>query len=230
MFSELVGSGKRRPGGTGRGVVVAALHGLVIAGAIRVTTAPPVTLEKPKTYDIFIDQPIQPTPPPPVTETTTSDAPVVEGPVIELPAPPVDVPTGLPPITKAPPIDPEQLRRAVIASSLPTGRRGDSVSMSTVLAVTQVDEAAIPIHQPAPRYPPVLQTAGVEGRVMVQFIIDTTGHMEPASFRVLESTNPGFNAAAEETLQKSVFRPARVKGVPVRQRTVQAVVFKITQS
>lgn len=230
MLSELVGSRKQRPAGAGRGVVVAALHGLVIAGAIRVSTVPHTVPEKPKAIIMIYDRPVQPPAPEPVSQTETpSDAPVVDGPKVELPTAPVDVPTGIPPITDAPPLDPERLRR-VVSTITSGGRHGDSTSMSTVLSVTQVDEAAIAIHQPAPRYPPVLQTAGVEGRVMVQFIIDTTGHMEPASFRILETTNPGFNAAAEETLQKSVFRPARVRGAPVRQRTVQAIVFRITGS
>ena len=90
-----------------------------------------------------------------------------------------------------------------------------------------VDEPAVVVHQPSPRYPPALQQAGREGRVLVEFIIDTTGHLEGASLRVLESSHPGFEAAAGETIRRSVFRPAKVRGEPVRQRTIQAVTFRI---
>jgi outer membrane biosynthesis protein TonB len=44
---------------------------------------------------------------------------------------------------------------------------------------------------------------------------------------VLESSNPGFDAAASETVRHSIFRPARVHGSPVRQRTLQAIAFRI---
>ena len=73
----------------------------------------------------------------------------------------------------------------------------------------------------------MLQHAGIEGRVMVEFIIDTTGHMEAPSLRVLESSNPGFDLAAGGTVRRSVFRPARVHGSPVRQRTIQSIAFRI---
>jgi protein TonB len=96
-----------------------------------------------------------------------------------------------------------------------------------VLAAAQVDEPAVVLHQPSPRYPPVLQQAGIEGRVLLEFIIDTTGHMETESLRVLETSNPGFNAAAGETVRRSIFRPARVHGGAVRQRTIQSIAFRI---
>ena len=59
-------------------------------------------------------------------------------------------------------------------------------------------------------------------------MIDTAGHPEPASIRVIERSREGFDAAALETIQHSLFRPARVRGGVVRQRTLQWVVFRIT--
>jgi len=84
---------------------------------------------------------------------------------------------------------------------------------------------AIVVSQPAPRYPKHLETLGLEGRVVVEFVIDTAGQVEPASLRVLESTHQAFDQAARTTMLESVFKPARLSGHAVRQLTRQAVRF-----
>ncbi len=84
---------------------------------------------------------------------------------------------------------------------------------------------AIVVFQPAPRYPKHLETLGLEGRVVVEFVIDTAGQVEPASLRVLESTHQAFDQAAQTAMLESVFKPARLSGHPVRQLTRQAVRF-----
>jgi len=84
---------------------------------------------------------------------------------------------------------------------------------------------AIVVSQPAPRYPKHLETLGLEGRVVVEFVIDTAGQVEPASLQVLESTHPAFDQAARTAMLESVFKPARLSGHAVRQLTRQAVRF-----
>ena len=81
------------------------------------------------------------------------------------------------------------------------------------------------VSQPAPRYPRHLATAGLEGRVLVEFVIDTTGHVEPGSVRSLQTSHPAFEDAAQEAVLGSLFKPARLSGHPVRQLTRQSVRF-----
>jgi TonB family protein len=81
------------------------------------------------------------------------------------------------------------------------------------------------VFQPAPRYPKHLETLGLEGRVRVEFVIDTAGQVEPASIRILESSHPAFEDAARAAMGGSRFRPARLSSHPVRQLTRQAVRF-----
>ena len=90
-------------------------------------------------------------------------------------------------------------------------------------------EAAIVVFQPAPRYPRPLVALGVEGRVAVEFVIDTTGRVQPASIRILESTHAAFEAAARAAMAGSIFRPARLSSHPVRQLTRQSVRFMTTR-
>jgi protein TonB len=67
-----------------------------------------------------------------------------------------------------------------------------------------------------PDYPDLLRQAGIEGTVLIEVIIDTTGHSEPASLKVVNSTNRAFELAAKEAVLKSLYRPGRVRGQAVR--------------
>jgi TonB family protein len=62
----------------------------------------------------------------------------------------------------------------------------------------------------------LLRQAGVTGRVLVQAIIDTTGRAEPASVKVVQSPNTGFDQPAINYVLGAQFRPARIHGRAVR--------------
>jgi TonB family protein len=70
------------------------------------------------------------------------------------------------------------------------------------------------------RYPDSLRTAGIGGRVVVEAIIDSTGHVDSASVRILSSTHPGFEAPAREAVLGATYAAGRLNGraVPVMVR------------
>jgi len=80
-----------------------------------------------------------------------------------------------------------------------------------------------------PRYPSMLQSAGVDGSVLAQFVVDTLGRVEQGSFRALESTHDLFTAAVREALTRARFAPAEVGGRKVRQLVEQTFTFNITR-
>lgn len=82
----------------------------------------------------------------------------------------------------------------------------------------------------APRYPDHLRSEGVEGCVLAQFVVDTTGRMEPATFKVLRATNPGFTAAVRTAVTEHRYTPARRGRVAVRQLVQQPFIFEIDWS
>lgn len=227
MFDVLPSSRRTGRLDPGRGVLAAALHGLLIFGAIRAGTAraPEEVRPMPDTIPIIFRAPVLPAPAP--VDRPGPGAEVVGPPDVPLPPPPLTVPTGLPPVIDGPALDPERVRRILGTPGLPGPVSGDSAGPDRIFAAAIVDEPAAALRQPAPRYPPVLQQAGIEGRVLLEFVIDTTGHAEAASLRVIESSNGGFDAAAMEAVERSLFRPARVRGRSVRQLTRQAIAFRI---
>lgn len=74
---------------------------------------------------------------------------------------------------------------------------------------------------PTPAYPAALARAGVGGRVVVEFLIDSTGVVDVASLRVVESTGALFADAVRRVLPRLHFLPgqlgAQAVGVTVRQ-------------
>ena len=110
-----------------------------------------------------------------------------------------------------------------------TGRgAGDpGAGAGNVFTGPQVETAAALRGTASPRYPDVLRAQGVEGRVTLRFVVDTTGRVEPASVRVVASTNDLFAAAARATAPTLRFTPASVAGRHVRQLVELPFTFEL---
>ncbi len=89
-------------------------------------------------------------------------------------------------------------------------------------ALLHVDALPIPLVSNAPpSYPSALARARVGGQVLVEFRIDSAGAVDPASLRIVESSNVLFTQAVRSVLPRLRFLPAQLDrhavGVTVRQ-------------
>jgi len=80
------------------------------------------------------------------------------------------------------------------------------------------------------RYPDMLRSANVEGEVLAQFVVDTTGHYESGTFKVLKSSHDLFTAAVKNALPQMRFYPAEVGGRKVKQLVQQPFTFSLQKS
>jgi protein TonB len=100
---------------------------------------------------------------------------------------------------------------------------GTSVStVAGLRALLHVDALPIPlVSNVPPSYPTALARARVGGQVLVEFRIDSAGAVEPASLRIVESSNVLFTQAVRSVLPRLRFLPAQLDrhavGVTVRQ-------------
>ena len=78
---------------------------------------------------------------------------------------------------------------------------------------------------PAPIYPDSLWKAGIAGRVVAEFVVDSAGLVELESLRIVSATQPYFTPAVTAALRDAVFRPALLAGKPVRQLVLLPFVF-----
>ncbi len=81
----------------------------------------------------------------------------------------------------------------------------------------------------APRYPEILRQAGIEGRVTMEFVIDTLGRAERGSIRMVNTAHDLFVAPARETVISCRFRPGRISNRAVRVRVQQPINFQINR-
>lgn len=68
--------------------------------------------------------------------------------------------------------------------------------------------------------------AGVTGSVIVAYIVDTAGRVEPASVRILQASHAGLAEAAAATIRTCTLTPGQSGGRPVRTVITQRVTFR----
>ncbi|MFN8572212.1 MAG: TonB family protein [Gemmatimonadaceae bacterium] len=101
----------------------------------------------------------------------------------------------------------------------------------SVLTELQVDSVAARYEDSAaPPYPASLLRKHVEGSVMVQYVVDTTGRADTASFKVLATTHKEFAQSVRTTLPQMRFHAAIMAGRHVKQLVQQAFSFRIVDS
>ena len=212
MFNNLIESNRKsnKKGAFGLGAVSLIGHSAIVLAAVVATLTAGEKKEDAgvDTAMVFLNQEEQKKPEeqPPIV-----DVPQLKG--FQTVVAPTDIPTNIPPINLQEHFDPKDYTGTGVEGGVGTGivPSSDQVFMESV-----VEERPEMLTHPQPQYPDLLRQAGVQGRVIVQAVIDTSGRAEPASVKVLQSPNPGFDSPAKQMVLKSLFRPARVHGRAVR--------------
>lgn len=144
---------------------------------------------------------------------------------------PVKVPVEIPPIDAGARFDPRDFTGIGVEGGVWDGWEGPGAEVggsgTEPVPAGVVDEPPRVLSSPRVRYPEVLRAAGVQGIVVVGFVIDTTGRAEPPSIHIVASSHPGFDASAKEVIEKSRFVPGRMRGKPVRTLATQRVEFSL---
>lgn len=78
------------------------------------------------------------------------------------------------------------------------------------------------------RYPEIARQAGIEGRVVVQFVIDEQGRV--LNPRVVRGVGGGLDEAAVAAVSQARFTPGRQRGRPVRVQYTLTIHFQLSQA
>lgn len=102
------------------------------------------------------------------------------------------------------------------------------INTDSIYFPDEVDNpAAYDPRSAAPAYPDSLQSAGIEGSVTVQFVVDTSGRAAASTFVVVGATHPRFAQAVQDALPRMLFRPAELTGVKIQQLVQQTFSFRL---
>lgn len=235
MFSTLLESRAARQRRTGGSLVSIAFHTISISALVIVTANATVPKEHDEPIEkITFTKPSPPTPivQPPATNKIYTNAPPALGARIIIP--PIDIPTVLPPIdlTRSPtnPDDFSMRSRPGADPGGVVGGTGTAAPMNGIYTDAQVERPVMAAPGSiGPSYPEMLRTAGVEGTVLAQFVVDTTGRADVATFTALKSDNALFTAAVRTALGRMRFLPAEVGGRKVPQLVQQPFQFTVNR-
>ncbi|MBX3145908.1 MAG: TonB family protein [Gemmatimonadales bacterium] len=232
MFENLIESKPQRARTFKQTLFSLVLHVVLIYGAIKATAGAAEVLKEiiQDTTMVFLKAPEPPPPPPPTV--VPPDAIVTANPPpmgFQTVMPPTEIPRDIPPVNLNERFDARDFSGKGVEGGIAAGIVGGTGPVSTeeTFVADEVDDPVQPINQQRPRYPPVLQQAGIAGSVDVQYVVGTNGKAEPESFKVLRSTNKAFEDPARDAILGSTYRPARIRGQPVRQLVQQRVSFTI---
>ena len=90
-------------------------------------------------------------------------------------------------------------------------------------------EAPLRISAPITRYPDELRKQQLQGTVIVEARIDSTGRVEPASIRIVQSPDARFDEAAKDYVVRSRYRAGRAEGKRVAMYVHVPVLFDLNR-
>jgi protein TonB len=228
MFTNLLESRGKKPKSAGGSMVSLAAHAAIIVVGIHASLHAGQPTEPPPDKVVFAAEPVvKPVVPKPATRRADI-MPVPDGGGLIL-KDVVNIPDQLPNVDVAarPMNDDDWLGKARRRGS-GIGTFGTMPSGSGVYLASQVDEPVIAAPgSVGPRYPEMLRAAGVQGEVVVTFVVDTTGRVDPSSLVIVKETDRLFGAAVRSALPAMRFIPAKADGRKVRQQVQQPFVFTI---
>jgi protein TonB len=230
MFDNLIESQPHKGAGSWKtGFMSIVLHIGIISAAVYATLQAGESVEEVRQVDVTLqvqqqkkaDEQKQEAAPPP---------PQVKG--FQTLAIPTNIPVNIPPPST------QEFNAADFSGVGVEGgiARGQTEERQTVIRQDQpyleavVEERPERISSPPVRYPDILRQAGIEGRVLLELVIDTSGHAERGSIRVLSSTHQLFEGPAREVAQASLFSPGRIQGRAVRVRVQLPINFSISRA
>lgn len=239
MLNTLIESRAKKSRRTGSSMLSLIVHSAVVA-ALVVLTAREGARPADEPREVAVQMTDLPDPPAPAPVTPPAGAPEVftASAPPALGAPPLVAPSIVP--TVLPPID---LSRPVTSEAdFASGRRGVSAAQggveggSGVLPASgyffsgQVEKPAMSLPgQAGPAYPDVLRSAGLEGQVLAQFVVDSSGRASLESFSALHSDHPLFTASVKTALSRLRFLPAEIGGRRVPQLVQQTFQFTLNR-
>lgn len=116
--------------------------------------------------------------------------------------------------------------RTIPPTTRPASTVGVGKGLGNLFDLAALDKRPVAVVQPVPPHPFELKRAGIEGEVMVGFIVDATGAVRDPY--IIRSSNPGFEDTVLNTVRKWRFRPGEKGGAVVNTRVQMPIAFNLS--
>jgi protein TonB len=238
MFKVLTGETKRRVISPATITASVAAHLLLVGGAVYAAGGDTVVTDSTRTDTLVLWQAEDPsqTPPPPVKQQPSPPAQAQPDEPVDTPpqgnqeevADVREAPDGVK--AEEPGAEPVDLTRhsgqgtvgeipgppaGEVKPPTGSGESGSRVYDMAVVEVRPVLESAGLARILERNYPSVLRDSRVNGRVIIELVVDENGVPVPGSARVIEASHPAFGEATLRVADRFRFRPAKINRTPV---------------
>lgn len=232
MFENLIETKPKKPKTFKTMLMSVVIHVILIGAAVYGTLQAKEAIEKPKAEKVEFVEMKKDEPPPPEKQPEPPPEIIAAPPPpkgFQVLTAPIKIPDVLPDIDLNKPVtDEADFSGKGVAGGIAKGVVGGVVTDQTYFQFQVEKQVALaPGNQP-PRYPDMLKSANIEGEVLMQFVVDTTGKVEPSSITVLKSSHDQFSASVRQALLRMKFLPAEIGGRKVRQLVQQPFNFNLT--
>jgi protein TonB len=166
--------------------------------------------------------------PQPTGEAESAEAPVMAPMLVDLPRP-TQLGDFVQELDYTSFVDRSALARADIWV-IPESRRSGKIReyIGNIFNLADLDRIPEPRLQPPPVFPASMRREASDGKVIVEFIVDTLGHVVNAS--AIETSHPGFNEAAIKGVERWTFRPGIRGGRKVNTRIRVPILFHLIET
>lgn len=241
MFNNLLESKAKKQRSVGGTIFSVVLHSVLIGGAAYATANAAMEAEKPKEEKVEFVEMKKDEPPPPKEEAPPPPPPpdVVVAPPppkgFQVLTAPVEIPDVIPEVDLSKKVTDEAdfSGKGVaggVAKGDPNVKTAGPVVQDQPYFEFQVEKPVVPAPgNSGPRYPEILKSSNVEGEVLAQFVVDTSGRVEMGTFKVLKSSHELFTQAVRQSLSNARYLPAEVGGRRVKQLVQQPFQFALTR-
>ena len=232
MFNNLLESKAQKQKRFGGSITSIVVHTAIVAALVIVTKNSGIINEKPKEEKVdFVEVKKKPEKAPPPPDAVVAPPPPKGFQVLSAP---IEIPNVIPDIDLSKKVtDEADFSGKGVAGGIAKGLEGGKGPVpqgDQPYFDFQVEKPVVmaPGAQ-GPAYPDMLRTAGIEGTVLAQFVVDTTGRAEMNTFKVLKSDNDLFSNSVKNALQRMRFLPAEVGGRKVKQLVQQPFQFSLNR-
>jgi protein TonB len=234
LFNTLLESKPKKEKRSGGTIASIVLHAALITGAAVATAGAAIHNEKVKEEKVQFTQAPKPEPPPPPKPPPPRDVVVAPPPPkgFQVLTAPVNIPDVLPTVDLTKKVtDEADFSGKGAQGGVAKGKEGGTgVVTDQPYFDFQVEKQAGTVPgSPAPSYPEMLKSAGIEGEVLAQFVVDTNGRADMSTFKVLKSSQEGFTEEVKRALPKMRFYAAEIGGHKVKQLVQEPFAFNLSK-
>lgn len=233
MFENLIETKPKKPKTLRTMIVSVFVHTLLIGGAVAATLQAKETIEKVKAEKVEFVEMKKDEPPPPEKEAPPPPEVIAAPPPpkgFQVLTAPIKIPDVLPDIDLSKKVtDEADFSGKGVAGGIAKGVVGGAVTDQTYFEFQVEKQVAQAPGNPGPRYPDMLRSANVEGEVLAQFVVDTTGRVEGGSIKILKTSHDLFTNSVKQALSGMRFFPAEIGGRKVKQLVQQPFNFTLTR-